>query len=77
MTLTLVDLIREFDCVSHGVLLEKLKMYGVGGIALATLGSYFTGRLQAVDVGGATSRVREVHYGFPRGLSLGLFSSSS
>lgn len=44
--LTLLDVSKAFDVVSHEVLLEKLKNYGVGGVVLSTLKSYLKNRRQ-------------------------------
>jgi hypothetical protein len=69
--LILADLSKAFDCVPHGVLLKKLEVYGVGGSVLLTLGSYLSGRMQIVSVGGAFSQPLPVEHGVPQGSVLG------
>ncbi|XP_046679234.1 uncharacterized protein LOC124366677 [Homalodisca vitripennis] len=48
MALTLCDLSRAFDCVSHQLLLQKLSHYGIGSTVHKTLASYLLNRKQAV-----------------------------
>jgi len=42
------DLHKAFDCINHGVLLEKLKFYGVSGKFYNLVKSYLNGRYQKV-----------------------------
>ena len=51
----LIDLKKAFDTVDHGVLLAKLKHYGVRGTALKLLESYLTDRAQYVQYDGFES----------------------
>ena len=73
------DLSRAFDCVDHGILLDKLAGYGMRGIVNKWIGSYLEGRRQYVQVvqestgGGpeACSTLRDVPFGVPQGSVLG------
>lgn len=71
LALTLCDLSKAFDCVPHNILLKKLEMYGVQGIAHKTLTSYLVNRKQVVSIAGATSKSRNVAHGVPQGSVLG------
>ena len=67
--LVLLDLQKAFDCVDHGILLEKLGRMGVG--SLDWFGSYLSGRRQCVAVDGVVSEFEEVNCGVPQGSILG------
>lgn len=71
MALTLCDLSKAFDCVSHAILLDKLKSYSVGGTVLRTFGSYLEQRHQILSVGGASSAALPVKHGVPQGSVIG------
>ena len=40
------DLEKAFDCVNHGILVDKLQFYGIKGKFLALIQSYRRGRYQ-------------------------------
>jgi hypothetical protein len=42
------DLTQAFDCVNHGILLNKLHCYGIRGVCYAWCESYFVNRKQKV-----------------------------
>ncbi|XP_039275811.1 uncharacterized protein LOC111045711 [Nilaparvata lugens] len=65
------DLSRAFDCVSHDILLAKLKHLHVEGPALELFSSYLRGRVQYVSVNGDNSRVLTVECGVPQVSVLG------
>lgn len=50
--LLMMDLSAAFDTVPHGILMEKLKLYGVGERLMKWFESYIRGRCQFVEVGG-------------------------
>lgn len=66
-----LDLQKAFDCVDHEILLYKMEMAGIRGVALRLFRSYLTGRKQCVSVGDAKSQFEEVGIGVPQGSVLG------
>lgn len=68
---TLCDLSRAFDCVSHRLLLRKLSLYGIRGPPLSLLRSYLMDRKQCVVVDGLRSDFLSVKQGVPQGSILG------
>ena len=50
-----LDLRKAFDCVSHDILLAKLKKLGINDIALTWFTSYLSDRQQCVDIDGHIS----------------------
>ena len=67
------DFSKAFDCISHSVLIEKLKCldFPLGFIRLIT--SYLTSRLQCVRIGNIFSSALPVTSGAPQGSLLGPF----
>ena len=61
------------DCVPHGLLLAKLKVYGVAQPGIALMRNYLTRRSQRVKVGDNVSTWMPVQKGAPRGSVLGPF----
>lgn len=68
---TLVDLSKAFDSISHPIILEKLKLYGVENTELNLLKSYLENRKQMVVVGNEKSKIKDVQLGVPQGSILG------
>ena len=66
-----LDLKKAFDTVDHVLLLAKLELYGVTGLALNSFKSYFAERLQVCSVNGKLSNPRIVNCGVPQGSILG------
>ena len=66
-----IDLQKAFDTVDHNILLEKLKHYGIRGVANQWLRSYLTGRKQFVFVSGVMSEILRILHGVPQGSVLG------
>ena len=66
-----IDYKKAFDLIDHGLLLEKLKTYGVGDNELDLLRSYLSGRTQYVHINGCHSSPRTVLAGVPQGSIFG------
>ena len=62
-----IDCREAFDLIDHGLLLEKLKAYGVRDNELDLLRSYLSGRTQYVHINGCHSSPRTVSAGVPQG----------
>ena len=67
--LVLLDLQKAFDCVDHGILLDKLGKMGVASVDWFR--SYLSDRRQCVMVDGVLSEFRAVSCGVPQGSILG------
>ena len=66
-----LDLRKAFDCVHHGVLLNRLKKLGLAPNILAWLHDYLDGRSQCTCFGNASSSVSSVKFGVSQGSVLG------
>ena len=62
-----IDLQKAFDTVDHEILLNKLYNYGFRGVCNDWLRSYFTGRLQFVQIASECSSHKKVIQGVPQG----------
>ena len=72
--LTLVDLSKAFDCVSHKMLIAKLERYGVRGEALSLINSYLHFRRHRIKTSNKLfTEYRDVYGGVPQGSVLGPF----
>jgi hypothetical protein len=70
--LGLLDLSAAFDTVDHGILLQRLQAsFGIDGTALEWIGSFLTGRTQAVAFQGVISAYKLLRFGVPQGSVLG------
>lgn len=77
----LCDLSRAFDCVNHEKLIDKLRGYGVRGVASEWLTSYLSGRKQYVslhhcvdgNLKSVNSNLLTFNMGVPQGSVLGPF----
>ena len=66
-----IDLKKAFDTVDHGILIKKLKHYGVRGVASDWVKSYLSNRKQFVNFDGCSSELLSVICGVPQGSILG------
>ena len=62
-----LDFTKAFDSVSHATLLEKLRLFGIGGSLLRLLSSYLTNRVQCVKLNIIISASLPVTSGVPQG----------
>lgn len=65
------DLSKAFDCVSHGILLEKLAAYGLHSNAIMLIKSYLGSRSQCVSFNNINSSYKMITTGVPQGSVLG------
>ena len=66
-----LDYRKAFDQVSHQILIEKLKFYGICDPLLTWFRSYLEGRRQIVAIGSTISNEFNVCSGVPQGSHLG------
>ena len=66
-----LDLAKAFDTVNHDILIDKLKIYGVGPRSLLWFKSYLNMREQKCEVDGFVSCARTIGCGVPQGSILG------
>ena len=67
-----LDLSKAFDTENHDILFDKLRHYGIRGVALDWVKSYFSDRLQYVDFNGNSSSLQKISAEFHRGQFLDL-----
>ena len=67
----LMDLSKAFDCLPHGLLVAKLKAYGLSEEAVKLLDSYLNDRSQQIKLGPYASSWEKLFKGVPQGSSLG------
>ena len=70
-----IGLSKAFDTLVYGILREKMRYYGVSGVAKNLLQSYLTQRQQVVDFNGFISDTLENKTGVRQGSVLGPFFS--
>lgn len=67
----LMDLSKAFDCLPHGLIIEKLAAYGLSDAACTLLNSYLSNRKQMVKLGQHHSASLTILKGVPQGSILG------
>jgi hypothetical protein len=69
------DLEKAFDCVDHGILLSKLKCYGINGKHLALYKSYLDNRYSRMSIHSESDNKvscwTKIKHGVPQGSVLG------
>lgn len=66
-----LDLSKAFDTINHDILFVKLEHYGINGLALRWIKSYFLGRRQFVQFKDSRSSEQNIVCGIPQGSILG------
>lgn len=66
-----LDFKRAFETIDRNILIEKLKMYGVGGSVLEWIKTYLSNRSQCTKVNNVTSNCLQINTGVPQGSVLG------
>ena len=66
-----IDLKKAFDTIDHGVLIRKLRKYGVDASSLKSFESYLCNRSQKCSINGYLSNVAPVSCGVSQGSNLG------
>ena len=66
-----LDLSKAFDTVNHEILFIKLEHYGLRGIVLDWMKSYFSNRNQFVQYNDHCSDLKKINCGVPQGSILG------
>ena len=67
----LTDLLKAFDCLSHGLLIAKLHAYGIDIDSLNILQDYLSNRKQRTKVDSFYSSWKAILSGVPQGSILG------
>ena len=66
-----MDLSKAFDCLPHGLLIAKLRVYGLSEEAVGLLESYLSNMSQQVSLGPCTSTWEKLSKGVHQGSILG------
>ena len=66
-----LDFSKAFDTVNHEILCNKLRNYGIRGVALKWITGYLSNRVQYVEYNGKRSFYGNVKCGVPQGSVLG------
>ncbi len=66
-----IDLSKAFDTLDHEILFTKLQHYGIRGVALQWIKSYFCNREQFVQYNETCSTMEKLKCGVPQGSILG------
>ena len=62
---------KAFDTVNHIILFDKLEHYGIRGLALDWIRSFFSNEKQYVEYNGHRSLRNEISCGVPQGSIIG------
>lgn len=65
-----IDVSKAFDCVDHGILLQKLERLGIRGPMHTLIQDYLFGRRHRVQAGSVASSFQYVRCGVPQGSPL-------
>ena len=66
----MTDLSKDFDCISHDLIIAKLEAYGLHIDALKLIHDYLSNRKQSVKVNNAYSSWKDKFSGVPPGATL-------
>ena len=66
-----IDLSKAFDTIKHDILLKKLELYGIRGIANDLIKNYLFNRQQFVRFNNSQSSLKNAYCGVPQGSILG------
>ena len=66
-----IDLKKVFDTINHNILIDKLNLYGIRGVASSWLKSYLCNRQQYVNYQNVNSSYKQVICGIPQGSIIG------
>ena len=66
-----MDLSKEFDCISHDLIIAKLAAYDVDDTALKLIFSYLKNRKQCVRINNTYSNFENIITGVPQGWIVG------
>lgn len=66
-----LDFKKAFDSIKHLILFQKLPLYGIRGVTLELINSYFSDRFQFVSHNSICSEMKEIKCGVPQGSILG------
>ena len=65
------DLSKAFNCLSHFILLDKLRFYGINEMAYNLIKNYLENRKQFVQFDSYSSKMKSIDKGIPQGSILG------